>query len=199
MEDFSLGFRRNEVKSSIWKLFLTVSILFIASAFYGYINGEKFYFLTQTLKRFYGMEILKINPFLLMTFIFSNNAFKSFIIIPLGVVLAIPPIIFIVFNGFIVGLIAYEVISKLGEKGLLYFAVAVLPHGVFELPAVFLSAALGVRVGLATIAKLRGGGDVGWVWIEGLKTYAYKVLPILFIAAVVEAFITPQIISFFFG
>ena len=198
MEDFSLKFEEVKVKHSVWKLFLVVLVIFIASAFYGYLNGGRFYFLTEAIKKFYGMEILKVNPLLLMAFIFSNNAFKSFIIIPLGAILAVPPVIFIIFNGFVVGLIAYEIVSKFGEVGFLYFAAAILPHGVFELPAVFLSAALGIRVGLAAIARLRGGDNVGWVWIEGLKTYVYKVLPILFIAAVIEAFITPQILSFLF-
>jgi len=187
-----------KIKNPVWKIFLLVLVIFVFSAFYGYFNGGRFQLIVETLKKIYWVETLKANPFLLMVFIFSNNAFKSFMVIPLGVFLTLPPIIFIVFNGFVVGLMAYEAVKRLGELGFIYFAAAILPHGVFELPAVFLSAALGIRVGLAVIARFRGENGVFLAWRDGLKTYFSRVLPILFIAAIIEAFITPKILQILF-
>jgi len=180
------------------KIFLFVLVIFVFSAFYGYLNGEKFYFLLKTLKEIFGEEVLKLNPFLLFALIFSNNAFKSFIIIPLGVVLAIPPLLFILFNGFLVGLVAYDAVARMGLNGVLYFFAAILPHGVFELPAVFLSASLGVRVGLAVIRRLKGMDSVSLEIKNCFKIYLFKVLPLLLIGAIVEAYITPIIVNHIF-
>ncbi|RLI05842.1 hypothetical protein DRO26_00960, partial [Candidatus Bathyarchaeota archaeon] len=106
---------------SIKNLFLFVLVLFVISSVLGYLNGEKYTYIPTFLRETYGKELLKLNPISLTLLIFFNNALKSFIIIPLGVFLALPPLIFVMFNGFIVGVVAYETMVKVGQKWILYF------------------------------------------------------------------------------
>ena len=76
--------------------------------------------------------------------IFLNNAFVSLLSLVLGLALGVLPILFIAFNGYIVGVISYIVAQ---QKGLLFIVLALLPHGIVELPMVFLSASIGLRLG----------------------------------------------------
>ncbi len=76
-------------------------------------------------------------------------------------------------------------------------AAAVLPHGVIELPMVTLASAAALRLG-ASFTRPPKGMTVGQSWIRALgdtvKILIGIVLPGLVIAALIEAFITPQIV-----
>lgn len=189
-------------QSSSLKVILAFIVLcFSFSAILGYLyGGEVAEVIEEVLRRIFGGEGSGgINPFLLTLLILVNNAVKSFLIIPLGALLAIPPILFITFNGFLLGVFTYLSVKKLGEIGFLYILIAIIPHGVFELSAVFLSSALSIRVGLTVFLKFKGKNiSVGSEIRRDLKTYLHKILPLLIIAAIIEAFITPVIISIFF-
>ena len=189
-------------QSSSLKVILAFIVLcFSFSAILGYLyGGEVAEVVEEVLRRIFGGEGSgEINPFLLTLLILVNNAVKSFLIIPLGALLAIPPILFITFNGFLLGVFTYLSVKKLGEIGFLYILIAIIPHGVFELSAVFLSSALSIRVGLTVFLKFKGKNiSVGSEIRRDLKTYLHKILPLLIIAAIIEAFITPVIISIFF-
>ncbi len=189
-------------QSSSLKVILAFIVLcFSFSAILGYLyGGEVAEVVEEVLRRIFGEEGSgEINPFFLTLLIFVNNAVKSFLIIPLGALLAIPPILFITFNGFLLGVFTYLSVKKLGEIGFLYILIAIIPHGVFELSAVFLSSALSIRVGLTVFLKFKGKNiSVSSEIRRDLKTYLHKILPLLIIAAIIEAFITPAIISIFF-
>ena len=73
---------------------------------------------------------------------------------------------------------------------------AIVPHGIFEIPAVVLSASLSFYVSVGIIKKLMDSEfSLRTCLINSLKTFLLVVLPLLVIAAVVEAFITPAIIG----
>jgi uncharacterized membrane protein SpoIIM required for sporulation/ABC-type transport system involved in multi-copper enzyme maturation permease subunit len=79
----------------------------------------------------------------------------------------------------------------------LFFAAAVLPHGVLEIPAVVLSTALSVRLGAAFMARPQGlTVSEGWLWAlaDLVKVFFALVLPLLALAAVVEVYVTPLIV-----
>jgi uncharacterized membrane protein SpoIIM required for sporulation/ABC-type transport system involved in multi-copper enzyme maturation permease subunit len=90
----------------------------------------------------------------------------------------------------------------LGYNPLLFVAVFVLPHGLFEIPAAVIATAFALRLG-ASITVPREGLTVG----EGLvaatadfcKVFLFLVVPLLLVAAFVEAHVTPQLVLWAYG
>ncbi|MCK4476557.1 MAG: stage II sporulation protein M, partial [Methanophagales archaeon] len=125
---------------------LFVSILFIGSIILGYVG-----FFGGTFSRPMGrlqqlsevVEDFTVHPvglfFLAFVLILLNNALTCFLNIVLGPLLAIAPLASAVFNGGLIGCLAQK-------EGLIIF-VGILPHGIFEIPALLLSAAIGLRMG----------------------------------------------------
>jgi len=101
----------------------------------------------------------------------------------------------------LVGLLAGEV-AWLGYSPVAFVATFVLPHGLFEIPAAIIATAFALRIG-ASVTAPREGLTVG----EGLlaaiadfcKVFVFLVVPLLLIAAFVEANLTPQIVLWAYG
>ncbi len=111
-----------------------------------------------------------------------------------GVAFGLPTAVDMLLNGFIVGAL-YGVSDPLG------FLALVAPHGVIELPAIFIAGGLGFHVAYATLGVFTGrnsGDDLAAVFRR-----TYRVLlglaVILVIAAFVEAFLTPPIAAYILG
>ena len=82
------------------------------------------------------------------------------------------------------------------QKGFLFILLALLPHGIIELPMVFLSASIGLRLGHHVFLYLIGRPtEIKREFKEGLKFYFHWIMPLLFVAAIIETFITPLILS----
>ena len=79
----------------------------------------------------------------LIGFIFVNNLQSSFLVMVLGSIFGVLPLISAVTNGYLLGFVAWTSV-KVGGFLTLW---KILPHGVFELPAVFISLGLGFRLG----------------------------------------------------
>jgi uncharacterized membrane protein SpoIIM required for sporulation len=83
----------------------------------------------------------------------------------------------------------------------LTFAVGILPHGIFELSAVFLATAAMLKVGaqLVTPQPERSLGETLLVSLaDWFRIFVGIVLPFLAIAALIEIYITPQLIKLAF-
>ena len=92
--------------------------------------------------------------------------------------------------------------GHLGFDPLLFFAVGVLPHGVFELPAAVIATALAVRLGATFMSPPRGMTvSKGWLWAlaDFVKVFLALVLPLLALAAVIEVHVTPLLVLGVFG
>jgi uncharacterized membrane protein SpoIIM required for sporulation/ABC-type transport system involved in multi-copper enzyme maturation permease subunit len=78
-----------------------------------------------------------------------------------------------------------------------FFAAAVLPHGVLELPAAVMATALSVRLGAVFMSPPRGM-TVGEGWLLALadfvKVFLALVVPVLALAAVIEVNVTPLVV-----
>jgi hypothetical protein len=111
-----------------------------------------------------------------------------------GVALGVPTAVDMLLNGFIVGAL-YGVVDPVG------FAALVAPHGVIELPAIFVAGGLGFHVAAGVGGLLTGRCSAGLV-ADRLRR-AYRVLlglaVVLVVAAVVEAFLTPQVAAAVLG
>jgi len=171
---------------------ISLAILFLGIAI-GYRSAHALEALLGELKRFFG-PLQDLPPHLLAVVIFANNFSKTlFFAVLLGTLIAIPPILFVLLNGIVVGLTSYFTVE---EKGLLFLMAGVLPHGAFEIPALLLSCALGMEIGVAVCEKALGRDvSVKNAMIACLRTYLKVVVPLLFVAALVEAYVTPLVLQ----
>ena len=81
------------------------------------------------------------------------------------------------------------------------FASGILPHGIFELTAVFLAAAAMFKVGaqLVTPQTERSLGEVLLLSLaDWLRVFIGIVVPLLAVAAVVEVYVTPLLFKLAF-
>lgn len=117
----------------------------------------------------------------LINFIFLNNLKSSFLGLVLGVFLGILPIIFTVFNGYLLGFVALIAV----ESGGFLTLWRILPHGVFELPAVFISLGLGLKLGTFIFQKNKFLSFRDFL-LNSLRVFLLIVLPLLIVAAIIE-------------
>ncbi len=101
----------------------------------------------------------------------------------------------------IVGFFAGEM-GPLGSDPLTFLAAFILPHGLFELPAAIIATAFALRLGASIIAPPPGvtaGENLLRALADLAKMFLFVVLPLLLLAAWVEANVTPQIVIWFYG
>ena len=169
---------------------LTLTI-FTASAIAGYaVGGTVAPQLLEILQETFG-GIAEMPPLILLAIIFLNNAVKSLAALILGLFFGIPSVLFIILNGAIIGIVAYEVSTI---HGLPFVLAALIPHGIFELPAVLLSAAIGIKLGAKVLNRLKGETGLKGEFRSGVRFFATRIIPLLIIAAVIEVFVTPLVI-----
>lgn len=93
-------------------------------------------------------------------------------------------------------------ISMIGFSPLLLFGALVLPHGIFEIPAILLSGAAILHMG-ATLATPSQGETVSESWLRSFADWAKimigVVLPLLLAAAFMEVIVTPRVATMFLG
>lgn len=129
--------------------------------------------------------------------IFRNNLRALLFIMFGGIALGIISLSGIIFNGFLVGIVL--ALNFYNGQSLAFFLAAILPHGIFELPAVLVGSAFGLKTGLNIIFP--GNESRKEMFKKNLyqNVLALTVLvPILFIAAAIETVVTPYIIKSFF-
>ena len=88
-------------------------------------------------------ETKNLSSLELMLYIFINNLKSSFLGMIFGVFLGIFPIITAIINGYFVGFVSS--IGVQNQGGLILLRL--LPHGIFELPAIFISLGMGLKFG----------------------------------------------------
>ena len=165
--------------------------LFTASTITGYaLGGAVAPQLFEMLRETFG-GIAELPPLTLLAIIFLNNAAKSLAALILGLLLGIPSLLFIILNGAIIGIITYEVSITYGFP---FVFAALLPHGIFELPAVLLSAAVGIKLGLKVLSRFKGETGLKKELQNGVRFFATRIIPLLLIAAVIEVFVTPLVV-----
>lgn len=159
-------------------------------------NPDSSAYLIDLFKETFGW-ITKLDPFERMLAIFKNNALNSLFALVSGIGFGLVPVALIAVNGLFLGMVV-EVFST--EKGILFVFAAILPHGIIELPMVFISAGIGLRLGYGMYRFLKGEGtNLKQEFVQGLWFYMVRILPLLFVAAVIESYVTPEIAGYFSG
>lgn len=123
--------------------------------------------------------------------LFANNLEACVLLFLGGASFGILTIFIMSLNGIVIGAIM-EIVSK--EHSALFVAAALIPHGIFEIPAFIISGALGVMLAQSLIAEWYGEGDTAPVAAHYSRLFVCYVLPLVAVAAMVEAFITPVVI-----
>lgn len=130
----------------------------------------------------------------LVAAIFFNNAFKTLAAILLGWLIGIIPAVFLLTNGVALGLVLSLSAQTLGPW---LSILSILPHGIIELPAVFLGTSIGLLIGAHSVKKLFKKAPAAPLaeTIRGLRFFCTVIVPLLFVAAVVEVFFTGPLIG----
>jgi stage II sporulation protein M len=129
-----------------------------------------------------------MNFFELFAYIFVNNTQSSFVGMLFGVFLGIFSMFVAIFNGYLLGFVASKTVS---QEGILILW-RLFPHGIFELPAIFISLGLGLKFGTFIFQKKKSEAFKNYFW-NSLRVFFFIVLPLLFIAAIIET----CLVSFF--
>jgi stage II sporulation protein M len=126
--------------------------------------------------------------------IFLNNASKTLLAILLGGFFGVIPGIFLLTNGVALGVVLS---LSMQTRGLALSLLSILPHGVLELPAVFLGTSIGLMIGNLATRKFFRKADLnlGAELASGLRFFLSVIVPLLLVAALVEAFVTSALVS----
>jgi len=133
--------------------------------------------LEQIIEKTQGMNFIE-----LLWFIFWNNLKVSFIGIISGILFGIFPLLTAIANGYLLGFVSYFVVGQ--ESFLSLWKI--IPHGIFELPAVFISLGLGLKLGTFIFQKKK----IKYLkenLHKSLKIFFLVVLPLLLFAAIIES------------
>lgn len=184
----------------MWIYFSLLTVLFFVSALSGYIsamvnpeNAENV--VSQFFTQF---EFVKeLDPLKLLALIFLNNSLKSLIAMLTGFFFGIFPVLFIFLNGYFIGVVVFV---KAQEIGFFNVLMLLLPHGIFEIPAVLMASSYGVWLGGIFYEKVRGESvSISDAYRLAFKKFLTRIVPVLLLAAFIETFITPLVASLAFS
>lgn len=143
--------------------------------------------------------IMDSPPIISSMMIFLNNMITVVQMLFLGVIAGISPLATLFLNGYILGITAASC-QAAGYSVPAMILLGILPHGLFELSAVFTCAALGLKLGYhCTISPLPDQTRLQsfkYIWKEIISIIPLVVL-LLFCAALIEIFITPHLVGGF--
>lgn len=179
--------------------YLLISIFLFSS---GIIGGYYFFdifpsesekilsLLSETFK-----PILAMPSFVQILFIFLRNGLISFLMIIFGILFGIFPIIVLISNGQILGLLLGWLVPRYNIS---YILLGILPHGLIEIPCFLLSAAIGLKIGKILVKKIfRKKVSLQEELNLGLSFFLRIILFLLFAAAVIEVLISPELLRIY--
>lgn len=195
---------RNYIKIKLGKKFIVAMFVLIGSAFlagFAVLTEPKMAeeFFNEISKMFTGL--IDSNGNVSFFRLLRNNIYASAMSIAMGV---FPFIYFslvsMISNGFIIGMVITYTSIKGGVSVITTLFTGILPHGIFELTAIFLSVAMGMELCRVISSKFRFNRSIqSETILETLnniaKTYVLVVMPLLTLAALIECYVTPMLIK----
>jgi uncharacterized membrane protein SpoIIM required for sporulation/ABC-type transport system involved in multi-copper enzyme maturation permease subunit len=103
-----------------------------------------------------------------------------------------------------IGLVSFIIteVILVGLNPVVFMAAFILPHGIFEIPALILGLAFALKIGASMMApphNLNVGQSLLLSLADYTKMMIFVVIPLLLLAAFVEANITPEIVLTVYG
>ena len=181
------------------------SVFFLGSVFLTYFTLSKepelFAMLEQAmlpLLKELSEQVFGGHPLQGAVILFIHNLTTSLQVILFGVFLGIPALVASVANGAILGALAFQ-LGQQGVAPLPLLLAGILPHGILELPAFFLSIAFGLKLGYHIVFPLPEHTrleSLGKIFRE-IGNALPLIIVLLALAALLEVFITPDILLYF--
>ena len=157
-----------------------VIFIFFGFSLIGLFFWENFTFLDEFLKQIL-LQTEGLNWIEMIFFILQNNVQGAFFGILFGFIFGVFPLLNAMGNGIVLGYVASQVIQISGI-GVMW---RILPHGIFELPAIFIALGLGVKFGMFIFAK-DGVKELKRRFYESMNAFLMIILPLLILAAIIE-------------
>jgi len=162
-------------------LVTVVFLLFLLIGFFiptpEFLYDEIMKFIRELLAKTQDMSQLD-----LAGFIIYNNIQSTFLNVVLGIFLGIFPLFDAIANGYMLGFVSSISVNSNG----LFSLWRILPHGIFELPAVFISLGLGLKTGMFIFQKDKIKSFKNYLG-NSLRAFLLIVIPLLIIAGIIEA------------
>ena len=172
------------------------SYIFIVSVFGGYLIAQNYPAETQLLIEEISSMFLtekEVTSWQIFLFIFENNVSKLFVLLLLGAFAGLIPLLSVFANGLLLGIFA-QVVSE--EISWTFFFLGILPHGIIEIPVLIISSAIGVRIGKVAIWRLFSKKESLLIELfKALKFFILVLVPLIFIAALIESFLTSALLE----
>jgi uncharacterized membrane protein SpoIIM required for sporulation len=155
-------------------------LIFLAGATAGYLYPENFTGYLDAFREFAG-RFEGRSTLVLIAMIFLQNVSSAFLTFWLGTLLGLVPALGAFTNGILLG-----IILSVGIKGNIAVAMlTLLPHGIFELPAIFVAWGLGLWRGFWLFRKNKDETYRERAR-QSYRVFLTLVIPLLAVAAIIE-------------
>jgi stage II sporulation protein M len=166
---------------------IATAFVFLIGVFLGYTDSSAFEKLIHAqLEQMQGIadEIKQADhqQWELFLRIILNNLLASGVVILFGLFFGLVPLYFLVSNGMLLGYIAAN--RSEGET-MFHILMGLLPHGIFEIPAIILASAVGLRLGFIMLESFGSLFN-----LERRKRYQMKLLAFIKLLIPMLALIT---------
>ncbi|MFA5316256.1 MAG: stage II sporulation protein M, partial [Dehalococcoidales bacterium] len=134
--------------------------------------------------------LASLPPVLLAIFILFKNCLALLFSFFLSPLFCLVPVMTLTVNGWLIGVVATEVTQNIS---LGYLLAGLLPHGIFEVPALMIGEAAAFGFGSSVFLSVFRKNKPGYLTASFKKNLRYLILAMLLMvpAALIETFITP--------
>ena len=191
------------LKTNRWLMLFTAGSFF-AGIVVGAVLAVAYPTATETLLRAYAAQIERLGGIeSISTGAILRNNLRILLLSPIlaFVTLGLYPLLVAALPGVILGMLAVQINAMLPLK-IIVGLLLVLPHGVFEIPAILFGSALSLRLAwslLRPVPSLTALENLVWAAVNVSKGYVFLVIPLIVIAAWVEVNVTGHIARWLIG
>lgn len=171
-------------------------MIYIVFIFWGYFTARQdantAKLILEEMKKTYG-PLLEMNVFRQFLFVFFNNGLTLFLVLIFGIIFGVFPFLVLFANGAILGILVFLSESTISWPK---FFLGTMPHGIIEIPVMILACAAGLKIGRASfLGVFKKQGNFKNEFFSALNFFLKILLPLLFLAAAIEIFITAKILG----
>lgn len=183
--------------------FIILTVLFMVAGSYFYVTNKQVIdeALAEAMKNFEGFITAEgeIDTVMLI----FNNIRVCFMAVLLGIIPFIYlPALLIPINAAVIAVVMVAISGTNPLNILLTLLLGILPHGILEMPAIFLAIGSGLWLCRVLSRKILGKDKeikFGDELIKVLKVLFLVCIPLMIVAGIIETTITPMLLGRFFG
>jgi len=178
-----------------FRFLLPTGIIFLSALFFGiYTALTNTEATTEALDELgqFASFFMNLSSWQLMLVIMVNNVLKSFVALIGGLLFGIPPFMYLLINGNILGLLSAHLVAT--GTPLTEVLILLVPHGIIELAGFLLASSYGFFLGFRMYRRIQYKDLLRPHVHQALRAFVYIIAPLLIVASLVEAFITPHLL-----